>query len=50
MLGQVVATQNITNATNGKAMFNTALLADGVYTYTIQGSGTRITGMVSILH
>lgn len=50
MLGQVVATQTMGNATNGTATFNTALWADGVYTYTISTGDQRITGRVSIVH
>jgi hypothetical protein len=50
MLGQVVATQNVANATNGRATFHTALLADGVYTYTISTGGQRTTGRVTIVH
>jgi hypothetical protein len=48
MLGQTAATQE---TAGGKAVFNIASLAAGIYVYTIQtGSGERATGRVVINH
>jgi Secretion system C-terminal sorting domain len=47
MLGQVVATQTVTN---GKAVFNTAKLTNGVYIYSLNANGTREGGRVLIAH
>jgi Secretion system C-terminal sorting domain len=47
MLGQVVATQT---GVNGKAVFNTTSIADGMYIYTVQANGERATGRVSVAH
>ncbi len=50
MVGQVVASQTISNVANGKASFNTANLANGVYSCTIAVGNERTTGRVSIVH
>jgi hypothetical protein len=50
MVGQVVATKNISNATSGKAVFNTAALPSGVYIYTLEANGEKATGRVTIAH
>jgi hypothetical protein len=47
MVGQVVATQNVTN---GKALFNTSEVPSGMYIYAIEANGTRSTGHVAITH
>ena len=47
MLGQVVATQTVTN---GKALFQTGTLANGVYVYALSGIGPRHTGRILIAH
>jgi hypothetical protein len=49
-IGQVVATEAFSNTTNGKSVFNTANLADGMYIYTINANGVRSTGRVAIAH
>lgn len=50
MLGQVVASQKINNANNGKATFNTSSLPDGIYIYTFEASGERKTGRIVVAH
>ncbi len=50
VVGQVVATQNLGNVTNGKAVFNTSNLPSGVYVYTLEANGARTTGHVAIAH
>lgn len=50
VLGQVVATQTIESTTTGKAVFNTAELANGVYVYTLTANGSRATGRVVVAH
>jgi hypothetical protein len=51
MLGQTVATQQIGKGTNGQAVFNTSMLASGVYIYAVETeNGNRTTGRVSINH
>ncbi|GAA4467457.1 hypothetical protein GCM10023093_23430 [Nemorincola caseinilytica] len=50
MLGQVVATQNISNVASGKATFNTSALPAGLYTYAVIANGTRTTGRVAVAH
>jgi Secretion system C-terminal sorting domain len=47
MVGQVVATQTVTN---GKAVFNTGTLANGVYVYSLNANGPRHTGRILIAH
>ena len=49
-MGQVVATQNIANAVSGKATFNTAALAAGVYAYSVIANGERSAGTVVVAH
>jgi len=49
-IGQVVATQNIANASSGNATFNTAALPAGVYAYTVSANGERSTGKVVVAH
>ncbi|NDC41677.1 MAG: T9SS C-terminal target domain-containing protein [Chitinophagia bacterium] len=48
-VGQVVATQAI-SSTSGKASFNVANLANGVYIYTINAGSNRTTGRVVVAH
>ncbi len=50
ILGQVVANQKLDNMVNGKAVFNTSVLAGGVYIYTLSADGDRNTGCVIIAH
>lgn len=50
VLGQVVAAQTIESTTTGKAVFNTAELANGVYVYTLTANGSRATGRVVVAH
>lgn len=50
VVGQVVATQNMNNTSNGKATFNTAALPSGVYVYTLQANGEKTTGRVVVAH
>jgi hypothetical protein len=50
MVGQTVATQSINNVSEGKAVFNTSELANGVYMYSVNTNGTRSTGHVVIAH
>lgn len=50
ILGQVVATQNMGNVLNGKAVFNTASLPSGVYSYSVTADGATTTGRVAITH
>ena len=47
-VGQVIATQNVNNATSGTATFNTAKIATGVYFYTVIANGERSTGRVVV--
>ncbi len=49
-LGQLIATQQINDKTNGVATFNTAKLPAGVYLYTVTANGQRTTGRVVIAH
>jgi len=50
VVGQVVATQNINNTSNGKATFNTTALPAGVYVYTLIANGEKNTGRVVVAH
>lgn len=50
VVGQVVATQSFKNVTTGTATFNTAALANGVYSYSVIAGGQRTTGRVAIAH
>lgn len=47
MIGQIVASQLLTD---GKVTFNTAELPAGIYIYTLQGAGQRVSGKVVITH
>lgn len=49
-IGQVVGTQNMTNVTSGKATFNVASLAAGVYMYSVEANGQRSVGRVVVAH
>ena len=49
-LGQVVATQTVSNTSKGSAAFNTSKLANGVYSYTVMANGGRSTGRVVVAH
>jgi len=50
MMGQVVATQKLANATSGNAIFSTSTLADGIYIYTLDADGVHSTGRVVVAH
>jgi hypothetical protein len=50
MIGQVVATQKINDKAAGNVVFNTAMLPDGVYIYTLLVNGTVTTGRVAVAH
>ena len=50
MLGQVVGRRSLNNVTTGKAIFNTSLLADGVYFYTVQSDGERYVNRIVVAH
>lgn len=53
LLGQVVATQNMSNVNAGQsntAVFNTANLVNGVYIYTIEANGQRASSRFSVAH
>jgi hypothetical protein len=50
MLGQVVATKNMSNITSGKAVFNTSSLPAGLYTYSVNANGQRTSGRVVVSH
>ncbi len=49
-MGQVVASQNINNTTEGNATFSTANLANGVYMYTLEANGQREAGRFVVAH
>lgn len=53
MVGQVVATQNMGNLNAGQkatATFSTSTLAAGVYLYTVEANGQRITNRFTVAH
>ena len=53
MVGQVVATQNMGAMNAGQkatATFNTSALAAGVYLYTVEANGQRVTNRFSVAH
>lgn len=53
MVGQVIATQNIDNVGAGqeaKATFATGNLATGVYLYTVESNGQRVSNRFSVAH
>jgi len=50
VVGQVVATQEIANTSNGRATFNTTNLPSGVYVYTISANGEKATGRIVVAH
>ena len=50
IIGQVVATQNISNKASGVATFNTTALPSGVYVYTLKANGEIATGRVVVAH
>jgi hypothetical protein len=49
-IGQVMATKSAGNSTNGKVVFNTAELANGIYFYTVEANGEHKTGRVVVAH
>jgi len=52
-VGQVVATQNLGKVAAGQkatATFNTAALANGVYFYTVEANGQRLTQRFAVAH
>jgi hypothetical protein len=50
MLGQVVATSAFANTNKGKAVFNTAILPSGIYTYTVSAKGQKSTGRIAVVN
>lgn len=53
MLGQVIATQNMGAMNAGQkttATFNTSALAAGVYLYTVEADGQRVTNRFTVAH
>jgi hypothetical protein len=50
MMGQEVAAKTVNNAAAGNVVFNTAMLPDGVYIYTLLVNGTVTTGRVAVAH
>src|SRR5690606_38246065 len=49
-IGQVVATQQVAAAAQGEVEFNTSSLSNGVYFYTVEANGQKITHRVAIAH
>ncbi|MFA6150703.1 MAG: T9SS type A sorting domain-containing protein [Chitinophagaceae bacterium] len=53
MLGQVIATQNLGSMNAGQketAVFNTTSLSAGVYLYTVEANGQRVSNRFSVSH
>jgi hypothetical protein len=53
MMGQVLETQTLGNMAAGQsktAVFNTSALAAGVYLYTVESNGERVTNRVVVAH
>jgi len=53
MLGQMLQTQSLGNITAGQsktAVFNTSALANGIYLYTVEANGQRVTNRVVVAH
>ena len=51
MAGQVVASGSSNNTMEGTAKFNTSILPDGIYFYTLKSSaGTSTSGRISVAH
>ncbi len=50
MLGQVVATETVNGTNNGKVTFNTSVLPNGIYIYTVSANGENKTGRVVVAH
>jgi len=49
-MGQVITSQSFGKTNSGKATFNTASLANGLYFYTIVADGAQKTGRVVVAH
>lgn len=49
-IGQTVATQNMGNAKDGKALFNVSSLPNGIYIYTIAVGNTRYSDRITVAH
>ena len=49
-MGQVVATKNVDNTSNGKVEFSTSTLPAGVYFYTVTANGQPTTGRITVAH
>ena len=49
-IGQVIAVQNLGKVTSGRAEFNVSGLSSGMYFYTLNAGGERITGRIAIVH
>lgn len=49
-IGQIVASQNMGKVNNGRAEFNVSGLNSGVYFYTLDAGGEKITGRITIVH
>lgn len=53
ILGQVVATQTLTNISAGQAQiakFNTSNLVNGIYIYSVESNGQRVSNRFSVAH
>jgi hypothetical protein len=50
MTGKVIAVQTIKNVEAGDARINTATLPNGMYLYTVEASGERFNGKISVAH
>ncbi|OSZ79436.1 hypothetical protein CAP35_14635 [Chitinophagaceae bacterium IBVUCB1] len=49
-MGQVVATQNMGNVASGIAKFSTANLTNGIYFYSLEANGQRVTNRFVVAH
>jgi len=50
LVGQTVATQKLSNVTEGTVNFNTSALSDGMYFYTVNADGAVNTGRIVVAH
>jgi hypothetical protein len=49
-VGQVVKSQTVANTVENEVIFSTTDLANGVYIYTVEANGQRMTGRVVVAH
>ncbi|RYE14689.1 MAG: T9SS type A sorting domain-containing protein, partial [Sphingobacteriales bacterium] len=49
-MGQVVKSLNLGKVTSGKAIFNVSDLSSGVYFYTVEANGQRVTNRMVVAH